>query len=66
MLYTLLVFAAPPPLCLLGTGRTGIAFAGAFALWALWQVFPADVQFPWNVVDGGFPFAAWQLPFAMV
>jgi hypothetical protein len=28
-------------------------------------VSPADVQFPWNVVDGGFPFAAWQLPFAL-
>ena len=65
MLYTLLVFAAPPLLYLLGTGRTRIAFAGALALWALWQVSPADVQVPWNVVDGGFPFAAWQLPFAM-
>jgi len=65
MLYTLLVFATPPLLYLLGTGRTRIAFAGALALWGLWQVSPADVQFPWNVVDGGFPFAAWQLPFAM-
>jgi hypothetical protein len=53
MLYTLLVFAAPPLLFLLGTGRTAPRS-------------PADVQFPWNVVDGGFPFAAWQLPFAMV
>ncbi|HEY7623991.1 MAG TPA: OpgC domain-containing protein [Candidatus Limnocylindria bacterium] len=65
MLYTLLVFAAPPLLYLLGTGRTKIALAGAWGLWLLWQVSPADVQFPWNVVDGGFPFAAWQLPFAM-
>jgi hypothetical protein len=65
MLYTLLVFAAPPLLYLLGTGRTRIALAGAWGLWLLWQVSPADVQFPWNVVDGGFPFAAWQLLFAM-
>jgi len=65
MLYTLLVFAAPPLLYLLGTGRTRIALAGAWGLWVLWQISPADVQFPWNVVDGGFPFAAWQLPFAM-
>jgi len=65
MLYTLLVFAAPPLLYLLGTGRTKIALAGAWGLWLLWQISPADVQFPWNVVDGGFPFAAWQLPFAM-
>lgn len=64
MLYTLLVFAAPPLLYLLGSGRTRIAALGAFALWLLWQISPADVQFPWNVVDGGFPFAAWQLPFA--
>ena len=65
MLYTLLVLAAPPLLYLLGTGRTKIALAGAWGLWLLWQISPADVQFPWNVVDGGFPFAAWQLPFAM-
>ena len=65
LLYTLLVLAAPPLLYLLGTGRTKIALAGAWGLWLLWQVSPADVQFPWNVVDGGFPFAAWQLPFAM-
>jgi hypothetical protein len=65
LLYTLLVLAAPPLLYLLGTGRTRIALAGAWGLWLLWQVSPADVQFPWNVVDGGFPFAAWQLPFAM-
>jgi len=65
LLYTLLVFAAPPLLYLLATGRTRIALAGAWGLWLLWQISPADVQFPWNVVDGGFPFAAWQLPFAM-
>ncbi len=65
MLYTLLVFAAPPFLYLLGTGRTRIALAGAWGLWVLWQISPAAVQFPWNAVDGGFPFAAWQLPFAM-
>ena len=65
MLYTLLVFAAPPLLWLLATGRTLIALAGAWGIWLLWQVSPADVQFPWNVVDGGFPFAAWQLPFAV-
>jgi hypothetical protein len=65
MLYTLLVFAAPPLLYLLGTGRTRLALAGAWGLWLLWQISPQEVQFPWNVVDGGFPFAAWQLPFAM-
>jgi hypothetical protein len=42
-----------------------MALAGTWGLWLLWQVSPADVQFPWNVVDGGFPFAAWQLPFAL-
>jgi hypothetical protein len=64
MLYTLLVFASPPLLYLLATGRTKLVIAGAWALWLLWQVSPEEVQFPWAVVDGGFPFAAWQVLFA--
>ncbi len=65
MLYTLLIIAAPPLLYLLATGRTGLALAGTSSLWLLWQISPADVAFPWHVVDGGFPFSAWQLPFAI-
>jgi hypothetical protein len=64
MLYTLLVFASPPLLYLLATGRTKLVILGAWALWLLWQVSPEEVQFPWAVVDGGFPFAAWQVLFA--
>jgi hypothetical protein len=64
MLYTLLVFVSPPLLYLLATGRTKLVIAGAWALWLLWQVSPEEVQFPWAVVDGGFPFAAWQVLFA--
>ena len=64
MLYTLLVFASPPLLYLLATGRTRLVVIGAWALWLLWQVSPEEVQFPWAVVDGGFPFAAWQVLFA--
>jgi hypothetical protein len=64
MLYTLLVFASPPLLYLLATGRTKLVIVGAWALWLLWQVSPEEVQFPWAVVDGGFPFAAWQVLFA--
>ena len=40
MLYTLLVFASPPLLYLLATGRTKLVIAGAWALWLLWQVSP--------------------------
>lgn len=65
MLFTLLIFVAPPMLYLLGTGRTRHVAAGALALWLLWQISPQEVAFPWDVVDGGFPFAAWQLPFAL-
>lgn len=64
MLYTLLVFASPPLLYLLATGRTRLVVIGAWALWLLWQVSPEEVQFPWAVVDGAFPFAAWQVLFA--
>lgn len=64
MLYTLLVFASPPLLYFLATGRTRLVIIGAWALWLLWQVSPEEVQFPWSVVDGGFPFAAWQVLFA--
>lgn len=65
MLYTLLIIAAPLLLYLLATGRTRLGLAGASSLWLLWQISPTDVAFPWYVVDGGFPFPAWQLPFAI-
>lgn len=64
LLYTLLVFAAPPLLYLLATGRTALVIAGSWALWLLWQISPEEVAFPWDVQDGGFPFAAWQVLFA--
>jgi hypothetical protein len=49
LLYTLLVFAAPPLLYLLATGRTALVIAGTWALWLLWQISPDEVAFPWDV-----------------
>ncbi|MBI2324137.1 MAG: OpgC domain-containing protein [Chloroflexi bacterium] len=63
LLYTLLVLAAAPALWLIARGHTVLVLGSSAALWAAAQVWPRGVPTPWVVVDGGFPFAAWQLLF---
>ena len=65
VLYTLLVLAAAPALWLLARGRTVWLLAGSAALWALAQISLDLVPRAWPIVDGGFPFSAWQLLFVI-
>ncbi|GAC1485945.1 MAG: hypothetical protein NVS1B1_00720 [Candidatus Limnocylindrales bacterium] len=63
LLYTLLVLAAAGALYLLHQGRTLLLLGISITLWALFQVEPDQVFLPWGIVDGGFPFSAWQVLF---
>ncbi len=63
LLYTLLVLAAGLALWLISRGRTRLVVASSWALWALAQLWPGGPPEPWGIVDGGFPFAAWQVVF---
>lgn len=64
LLYTLLVLAAVPVLVLLASGYTKVVLAGAWGLWALWQLAPQHAQFPWPIADNQiFNFSAWQVLF---
>jgi len=65
VLYTLLVLAAGPVLVLLSRGYTALVLTSSLALWAVAQLWPSDVPRAWQIVDGGFPFAAWQVVFFM-
>jgi hypothetical protein len=64
LLYTLLLLAAVPVLCLLAHGYHKGVLAGAWGLWALWQLAPQYAQFPWPIAGYKiFNFAAWQVLF---
>ncbi|HZP95568.1 MAG TPA: OpgC domain-containing protein [Candidatus Limnocylindria bacterium] len=63
VLYTLLVLAAGPALWAMSRGFTWLALALSFAAWTLAQVSLDLVPRAWSIVDGGFPFSAWQLLF---
>ena len=65
VLYTLLVIAAGPALWLMSRGRTALVLAASFAAWTLAQISLDLVPRAWPIVDGGFPFAAWQLLFCL-
>ena len=65
VLYTLLVSAAGPLLWLMARGRTAIVLALSFAAWTRAQVSLDLVPSAWPIVDGGFPFSAWQLLFVL-
>ncbi|HYK97931.1 MAG TPA: OpgC domain-containing protein [Candidatus Acidoferrales bacterium] len=63
VLYTLLVLAAGPALFAMSRGFTWLVLALSFAAWTLAQVSLDLVPRAWPIVDGGFPFSAWQLLF---
>ena len=63
VLYTLLVAAAGPALWLIARGHTGLVLGASAAAWAVAQLAPDRVPRAWQIVDGGFPFSAWQLMF---
>lgn len=62
--YTLLFFAAGLAITLIGHGHTRVVLFGSWAIWALWQFFPQQAEFPWTAVDDVvFHFSAWQVLF---
>lgn len=63
LLYTFLVLFAGPLLLLIGRSRWPVVLAASWTLWLGWQLWPQQVQVPWEITDGGFPFAAWQVIF---
>jgi enterochelin esterase-like enzyme len=65
VLYTLLVLAAGPLLWIMARGGTAIVLALSLGAWTLAQVSLNDVPRAWSIVDGGFPFSAWQLLFVI-
>jgi hypothetical protein len=63
VLYTLLVLAAGPALWLIARGYTSLVLGASATAWAIAQLSPDRVPRAWQIVDGGFPFSAWQLIF---
>ncbi len=63
VLYTLLMLVAGPALWLLARGYTGAVLAASITTWAVAQLWPDRVPHAWQIIDGGFPFSAWQLMF---
>jgi hypothetical protein len=63
VLYTLLIAAAGPALWLIARGHTGLVLGASAAAWTVAQLAPDRVPRAWQIVDGGFPFSAWQLTF---
>jgi enterochelin esterase-like enzyme len=65
VLYTLLVLASGPVLWIMSRGGAAIVLTVSIAAWTLAQISLADVPRVWSIVDGGFPFSAWQLLFVI-
>lgn len=63
LLYVLLVLSAAPALWLVRNGHTVLLLAASWSVWAARQVWPDRVPVIWQVIDGGFPFTAWQVMF---
>ena len=63
VLYTFLIAAAGPALWLIARGHTAIVLLASATAWTVAQVAPDRVPRAWQIVDGGFPFSAWQLIF---
>ena len=64
VLYTLLLALAPLALWLLAQGRTWLALAGSWGLWAAFQRVPDLADVPWSIQGNYlFYFAAWQVFF---
>jgi hypothetical protein len=65
VLYTLLIAAAGPALWLIARGHTGLVLGASAAAWTVAQLSLDRVPRAWQIVDGGFPFSAWQLIFVL-
>ncbi len=65
VMYTVMLAVAPGVIYLLYRGRTKLVLLASFALWALYQRYPAEATMPWTVVNSSFPVAAWQLLFVL-
>lgn len=65
VLYTLLVVAAAPALWLIARGHTLFVFALSWIAWTVQQLWPERTLRAWDIVDGSFPFSAWQVLFFM-
>ena len=65
VLYTLLVLMAGPLLWLIARGHWGAVLGGSALAWGVSQAWPDRVPRAWNIIDGGFPFSAWQLMFVV-
>lgn len=63
VLYTLLMLVAGPALWLIARGYAGAVLAASITTWAVAQLWPDRVPHVWQIIDGGFPFSAWQLMF---
>ena len=64
LLYTFLLLLAIPALMLMAKGRTCVLLLVSWGLWALDQLFPNDVAFPWPVKDNHtFDLVSWQVIF---
>jgi len=63
VLYTLLVAAAGPALWLIARGYTPLVLGASATAWTIAQLAPERIPRAWQIVDGGFPFSAWQLIF---
>lgn len=66
LLYMLLFLCAPAALALLQRGKGWLMLAISLSVYALYQVFPDQMVFPWPIEGNGlFNFSAWQLIFFM-
>jgi hypothetical protein len=64
LLYTVVLAVSPLALLLLHEGLTWVVVAATAGLWALYQVFPAEVQMPWAIANNDtFNVTAWQFWF---
>jgi hypothetical protein len=63
VLYTLLMLVAVPAIWLIAHGYTGVVLATSVTTWTVAQLWPDRVPRAWQIIDGGFPFSAWQLMF---
>lgn len=61
VMYTIMMAVAPPIFYLMFKGQTRLVLLGSFVLWALFQRYPQEASFPWNVQNSLFQVAPWQL-----
>jgi hypothetical protein len=64
LMFTFLVLGAGPVLLLLSQGKTLVALAASWLIWAAWQVAPESSALPWTVEGNTvFNIPAWQVLF---